>query len=866
MLWDRLQRLFQRKQLDSQLDEELTFHLEMRERRNRESGMSSGEARSAAMKRFGNRLRMEERCREARGFSTLETAARDMRQSLRVLRKSPGFALAAITLLALGIGSGAAMFSIIDGVLLRPLPFHDPDRLVRVFGTYKGSGSYPLSDANFLDYRDQARSFELIAGWTERPANLTGAGEPERVLGAMVTANFFDVLGVPPALGRTFLTGEDQLGKHTIVVLSHELWERRFGLDPRVLGKIIVADGEGLVVVGVMPRGFSFPKSAELWRPTVYDTKRRDVTRFNTIARLRKDVALAQAKAEVDHIAGALARAYPETNSEARVALVSLHDSMVGGSRQTLLTLFGAVSFLLLIAIANLANLMLVRAAGRRKELSIRLALGGSRGRILRQLLTESLTLALAGGAAGLLLAHALLRGLLVLAPASIPRLDEVAMDWRVLAFTLSASILAGVLFGILPAVCASRQDASHGLREGGTAPTAGAASSVTRGILSIAEVTLATVLLVGAGLMIRSLYLLTAVNPGFDAERVITMQVSLPKAKYGTPERLSAFYEDVLQRMHQAPGVIAASAASCVPLTNCGTSTYLFVEGRPLTPNTLPPLTSHRSVTPQYFRALGIPLLRGRLFQEHESTDVAIISDRMARRLWPGEDPIGKRISLGGTGYWREVIGVVGDIRNNRLENPPDENTYLLHRQWVSLTQRMTFVVRTKQEPEKLAGILRSQIGAVDKVLPVSGVRTMEYYLTGATSLKRFQSVLLGAFAALALVVASLGMYAVLAYSVAQRRHEIGIRVALGARREQIITMVLRQAGLLVTAGLACGFAAAFPLARMIESYLFGVRPTDPATYLLVAAVFLAVSVLASYAPARHATAVDPVIALRCE
>ncbi len=860
-----IRRLFEKRRLDRGLDDELAFHLEMRTRRNIEAGMPPEEARAAALKQFGGVLRTEEACREARGFVFLETLARDLRFGLRALRKSPGFTLASVALLALGIGANTAIFSVVNGVLLKPLPYKDPDRLVRMYGTYKGAGAFPLSDANFFDYRAQSQSFDAIAAWTDRQANLTGGDEPERILAASVTANFFDVLGAAPLRGRTFVGGEDQAGRDGVAVLSHELWQRRFGSDPAVLGRTIALDGRSVVVVGVLPPSFRFPEYAELWLPTTYDPSMREATRLQPFARLKRGVTFARANAEAARIAAALARAYPAANAEIGISITTLHDSLVGQVRRVLVLLLGAVGFVLLIATANLANLGLVRAAHRGRELSIRAALGAGRMRLVSQLLTESVTLALAGGAAGLVLAFGLLQALPAISPVVLPRMRDIRIDGQVLTFTLVASVLVGVVFGMIPAFRGAAKGVGNALKEGGRSQTAGAGASATRNALAVVEIALAMVLLVGAGLMLRSLHLLTAVRPGFDPDRVITMQVSLRGGKYRTPDQVLDFHREAIRRIRSAPGVIAAGAASCVPLTGCGSSTYLLVEGRPQPPNAAPPLTSHRAVTPDYFRALGIPIIQGRTFAEREPTDVVIVSAGLARKLWPDEDPIGKRIGLG-RGEWREVIGVAGDVRNYGLEAPAGENTYLPSRQWPSLTSNMTYVVRTRGDAAKLAGLIRDQIRSIDRDVPVAKIRTMSQYVSGAASMKRFEAVLLAAFASLALLVTAVGIYSVLAYQVTQRTHEIGIRLALGADRGRVTRTVLRETALIVAAGTAIGVLGALALTRTIRALLFEVKPTDPATYGAVVIVFFAVSALASYVPARRVTKVDPVIALRYE
>jgi putative ABC transport system permease protein len=799
----------------------------------------------------------------------MQTLWQDLRYGARMLLKKPGFTLIAVITLALGIGANTAIFSVVNAALLRPLPYAEPDRLAQLWETNikRDLPFFAVSVPNYVSWKEQSQTFEQLAAWRRQGVNLTGRGEPERLEGAAVSGSLFSLLGVKPALGRDFLPMEDQPRGRRAVIISYGLWERRFGRDPNLIGQELALDGVSHIVVGIAPFGFNFPQGAEIWAPLAADLARED--RGNkglaVIGRLKPGVTLQQARAELTTIAQRLEQQFPATNRDWSVRLETLYDSIITKETRTaLLILLGTVGFLLLIACANVANLTLARATGRASEMAIRAALGASRWQISRQLLTESLLLALAGGGAGVLLA---LWGVDLLRPAipeNAPRLDEIGIDGWVLSFTLAVSLLTGVLFGLAPALQAARVDLQESLKDGGRTSATGGAHSLFRRGLVAGELALSLVLLIGAALMIRSLANLQRAPLGFNPDRVLTAQVMLPESKYG-PEQAAAFYQQVKERVAGLPGVRAASWSSGVPFTTGNTSNGVIAENSTLAPGEL--LQSEwRIVSPDYFRTLGIPLLQGRDFTERDNPDApisVIISQALAERLWPNQNPLGRRLRWGPR-LWVTVAGVVGNVRNVNLAIEPRPMLYLCA---YSLPWPvMTLAARVESDPQSIIAAVRAKVKEVDSDMPVASLRTMEEILAQASAQPRFNTWLLGAFAAIALGLGAVGIYGVIAYSVAQRTHEIGVRMALGAQQSDVLKLVLSQGMTLALIGVGIGLLASFALTRLLSGLLYGVSANDPATFAAIPLLLTGVALVACYIPARRAAKVDPMVALRCE
>jgi len=800
----------------------------------------------------------------------METLFRDIRYGARSLMKRPGFTMIALIALALGIGANTAIFSLVNAVLLRPLPFAEPDRLVWMWGNIRnGSNRASVSPPDYLDYRQQNTTFEEFAASMGVASNLTGSGEPERLTAAGVTGNYFQALGVQPYLGRTFLLENEKPGSDQVAVLSYGLWQKRFGGDQSIVNKTIVLDGRTFLVTGVMPKDFNFPQSTELWVPINFEIaegmKQRGAHFMRPIGKLKQGVTLAQAQADTDAIARRLEEQYPDTNLSWNLRLVSLRERLVGNTRPTLFILFGAVGFVLLIACANVANLLLVRAAGRQKEVALRTALGAGRLRIVRQMITESVLLALVGGALGIFLAVWGIELLVKLSEGNIPPTAQVRIDTTVLAFTLLTSVFTGVLFGLVPALRTLNLNLIESLKEGGRSGADGRQSNRTRSLLVVLESAVAVVLLIGAGLLVRSLIQLQNVSPGFDPQNVLTMRVDLPRGKYSTPEKTGSFFTDMERRIGNLPGVENVALISELPLSGQRNDIPYVVEGRPPVASDQMFDDDFRRVDQHYFSVMRIPLLRGRNFTEQEvseSAKVVIISDLLARRVFPDEEPIGKRLILVLAKQPYEIIGIVGDIRDRSLEINPLPAMYLPSNQtgWTNV------VVRTNGDPASLAGAVRKEVHAIDPDQPVAAVRTMNEWMDTSVSGPRYRTVLLALFAFVALVLASTGIYGVMSYSVSQRTHEIGVRMALGARRSDVMKLVVRQGMTLVVVGVAIGIVGAIALTRVMSTLLFGVTAKDPFTFVTVGALLTAVAFVACYLPARRATKVDPLVALRYE
>jgi predicted permease len=804
----------------------------------------------------------------------MDTLRQDLAYAVRRLAHAPGFSAVAIATLALGIGANSAIFSVINAVLLRPLPYPDAGRLVMVSGTWKGS-PVVMSPQNFLDVEAAATSFTGLAATDGGGVTLTGRGAPARLEGAQVSAGFFDVLGARPRLGRGFLAGENEPGRTKVVVLGEALWRQRFAGDPGVVGRTIQLDREPHLVVGVASAALRYPEGAELWRPLEYDgvfrTQSRGAWYLTVIGRLKDGVAVESARQEVAGIAARLARQYPDHNEGAGATVRPLHEALVGPSRAALLVLLGAVGLVLLIACVNVANLLLARAAARESELAVRAALGAGRGRLARQLLTESLVLATAGGLAGVALASASLGALLALRPEGVPRLAEVNIDRTVLLFAAVVSLATGLLFGAFPAVQATRRAAAPALREGGRGVAGG--GQRLRGGLVVAQIALAMMLLAGAGLLIRSFDRLRRVDPGFRADHALSFRLALPDSAYAEEARRAVLLASLVERLEALPGVQSAGAVMGLPLGGLAYSLSFEVAGRPLLPLAQHPTLQVRVATPGYFRTMGIPLRRGRALlpsDTAESAPVVVLSESAVRRFFPNEEPLGQRITIG----WRrpegrppaggEIVGIVADVRGQGLDREHAPEVYLPHAQLPA--QAMDVVLRTTVDPMSLTPAVQRAVGELDPELPVARLQTLDAVVARSVSEPRFYMVLLAAFAAMAVSLAALGIFGVMSYRVAQRAREIGIRVALGADPRDVRGMVLRHALALTLAGVGLGLAGAAALSRVMASLLFQLSPTDPATLAGVAAALTAVAVLASDLPARRATRVDPLEALRSE
>ena len=816
--------------------------------------------------------------REGKG-NTLADLGQDLRFGLRTLIKNPGFTVVAVIALALGIGANSAIFSVVNAILLRPLPYKSPNQLVVIWenATHLGFPKDTPSPANFLDWRGQSTLFEGMAAFAERSFNLTGVGEPERLDGRRVSANLFDVLGVKPIIGRTFVSQEDQPGTK-VVLLNESLWKRRFGGDPGVIGRAVNLNGQPYTIVGVLPHTVHLPTSGnwrdQVWVPLAFPSEEaasRSAHYLEVIARMKPGVTLPKAQAEMDTIAARLAQQYPETNTRIGAVVRPLHEEIVGKMKSPLLILLGAVAFVLLIACANVANLLLARAAVRQKEIALRLALGANRMRLTKQLLVESVLLSLVGGLVGLGLAYFGLNLLTRFIPTNVAQPDTISIDAKVLLFTLAVAVVTGLIFGLVPATQASHFNLNETLKEGGRDSGAGARGKRLRNSLVIAEVAISFILLVGAGLLINSFIHLRNLDPGFRADHLLALNVDLSEVKYPDTQRRTTFFVEVTRRVRTLPGVQSVAVAGNLPLTVNGDSTFIAVEGILDPPVDQWPDVIYRTVGPGYFATMGIPLVRGRDLNDQDTLDttpIVVISEKTAKHYWPNENPIGKRLKPGATTNttpWRTVIGVVKDVRQNDFIAEPKMQMYFSYRQVKDLVAN-ALVVRTSVDPLSLGTSVRNAIWSVDKDQTVANIDSMEHIVAGAVARQRFSMLLLAIFAGLALVLAAVGIYGVMSYSVAQQTREIGIRIALGAQRRDVLSMTVKEGLKLVGVGLLIGLTSAFVLTRVMESLLFGISATDPITFGIICVVLLMVAALASYIPALRATTVDPMVALRAQ
>ncbi|MGE0129985.1 MAG: ABC transporter permease [Blastocatellales bacterium] len=810
----------------------------------------------------------------------MQTLWQDVRYGIRLLIKKPAFTIIAVMTLALGIGANTAIFSVVHAALLRPLPYEKPDQLMMIWerNQSRNLDRSQASPVTYCDWREQKQVFDKIAGWWYPQVNLTDTGsEPERVRTVDVTDGFFDVLGAKPMIGRGFQSGEDRPGGERLAVIGHALWQRRFNSDPNVYGKTITLDGRSFTVVGVMPAGFNYPNDTEVWCPLGWDPRQhsRNARFFEVVARLKDGVSPQQAQVEMNALSSRIAQENPQSNKDWTAAVVPLRDQLVGDFRLALLVLFVAVGLVLLIACANVANLMLARAGAREKEVAIRLAIGATRGRLVRQLLTESVLLALMGGVFGLLLAVWGTDVLLKVNPVEIPQLDDLKVNSQILGFTLGVSLLTGLIFGLIPALQSSRTDLNRTLKEGGRDSRSG--GSRVRSALVVAEVAVALVLLVGAGLLLKSFARLQHIDPGFSPNNVLTFNLQLPVSSYRDWRQVPELYSQLIARLKALPGVQSADAAGFLPLEG-GWPTKFLIYGQPAPLRGEEPVAQHRPVSESYFQTMGIQGLGGRQFDERDNADtpgVVIVNEALARRYFPNENPIGKRITTTARQYGplgrvmpqsleMEIVGLVGNEKNSSLNKTAEPAIYFSHRQFAY--RSMNVVVRTTAEPMSLANAARNEVWAVDRNLPVSNIKTMEQRLGDSIARPRFSALLLGLFAALALILAAVGIYGVISYAVEQRTHEIGVRMAMGARATDILTLVVGQGLALSLAGVGVGIAGALGLTRLISGLLYGVTATDPLTFVGMPALLVAVALLACWIPARRATKVDPMIALRYE
>jgi putative ABC transport system permease protein len=877
----KLRALLRKSEVERELDEELRYHIEQQTEQNIRLGMNPEEARYAARKAFGGVEQAKERSRDARGARWIEEFWQDMRYGARMLAKNPGFTFVAALTLALGIGANTAIFSVIEAVILRPLPYQDSERLCMLWKSVPARNiewdwtSYPT----IQDWREQSRSFEdmaaiLLPAGSE--VTLQSDAGPERIQGSKVSGNFFEMLGVKPLLGRAFSDDEARRGDD-VVVLSYGFWQRRFGGDGAIVGRTLHLDNRSATIIGVMPPNFQFPdKNAQLWLPLSGDhrwTRFQEIRladAFSALARLKPGVSIEEARAEMNAIAGRLAQQYPATDANLGVRVAPLFDQIAGAQlRRALWVLGGAVLCVLLIACSNIASLLVVRGAARRKELAVRAALGAGRWRLLRQLATENILLSLLGGLAGLLFACWALRALLSIVPEDLPRADGIAINGTALAFAFTLCLLTGVVFGLLPAAQITRGNLHSSLNESGRSASAGAGVRRARGLLVTTQFTLAIVLLAGAGLMVRSFLLLDAVKPGFDTTHLLKMTVRLPDEWYTAEARMRAFFEEAIRKIEQLPGVHGAAVGGAVSDSFRGRvpNVSIVIEGRPATQ--APERHVRNMVSNGYFRVMGIPLRQGRLFSagDHSgSPGVAVISETMARRFWPSESPLGKRfkeVLPGADSEWLTVIGVVGDVVTNRdgTVYPTFYNTTSQFAWW-----NWRLVVRTESPPLELAAAVRRAVRSIDSTVPDFEITTVEQALAKLDRPRKFQTQLIGAFAVTALLPAAVGLYGLMSYLVAQRAKEIGIRVALGAQRRDVLKLIIGQGMAVALTGVLPGLAAALALTRLIKSLLFGVSATDPLTFGVIALMLLCVAFLACLVPARRAMKVDPMAALRSE
>ena len=818
----------------------------------------------------------------------METLLRDIQYAVRVLLKNPGFSAVAIITLALGIGANTAIFSVVNAVVLRPLPYAEPDRLVMLWETMGANDSRSAAPGNFVDWRAQNNTLQELAATFYANFNLTSDGEPDRIDGATITSNLMSMLGAPTQLGRTFQPDDDGHQDRSLVLISDGLWKRRFGADRNVVGRKIMIDETPYTVVGVMAGGFQYPEKAEMWVlgrnrnavPMSFLSQfpkndwnlERDAHFITVIGRLKPNATLSQAQSDIAGITRRLEQEFPETNAGLGSNVVPLHTQVVGDVRSVLFILLGAVGLVLLIACTNVASLMLARATQRGREIAIRAAVGASRHRLIRQFLTESLLLSVLGGLAGLIVSVWAVDLFIKLSPGDIPRLQEASVDLRLLGFTLFVSLATGVAFGLLPAFQATRINLNTSLKEGGTKTTGGRQGRNARNILVVTEIALAQVLLVGAALLTVSYLRVSTIDPGFASEKVLTAKIAPSAKRYPDPRSRETFYATVLERLQSLPGIESVGMVMSLPLSGSSMNRGFQVDGRPAPKADENVTMDYQIVSPAYFSTLQIPIKRGRAFSETDTATterVIVLNETMARRYWPNDDPIGKRMAIGESEKdtsWRTIVGIVGDVRHASLSEAPVPTAFISYRQDLESWSRMGFVIRSRIEAANLTSTVRRELAAVDPGQPVYAVQPLDNLLQSSVAQRRFIMLLLLALSGIALTLAVIGIYGVLSFSVTERTREIGIRMALGARAGDVLRMVLNQGMRVTLAGIVIGLGCAFALTRLLASLLFEVSPTDVRTFSVVAALLAAVALFACYIPARRATKVDPLVALRNE
>ena len=883
----RLRALFQRDVMEEELNEELRFHLQHEIEKYIRSGMSKKEARRQAHLAFGGQEQIKGDCRDARGTRSIEIFFQDVRYVLRAMRNNLGFFIIATLTLALGIGASTAVFSLVNTILLKPLPYPNADRIVMLWrdGPLAGIGDMPWAPSEYSVLTRAATAFRYLGAYKKDSFNLTGSSTPELLEGVRASAGFFPALGVSPSLGRTFGAEEDQPGHDHVIVLSDQLWRSRFSANAGVVGKTVDLNGYPYTVIGVMPASFIFPnqdgippildlpKETQLWAPLALPAALKGANELGVIGQLRPGVTAGQIVQDMRLAEKILEEQIPQEKGWSSRA-VPLAQQTVVDARRPLLLLLGAVSVVLLIACANVAGLILNRSLGRRRELTLRGALGAGRRRLVRQLMTESLTLAFVGGSTGILFGVASLYLVKQFGPDSIPHLHEVSLDLRVVVYALGITFITGVLFGLAPAMGATRMNMAEALKEGGQRSGGSAAAPRIRNALLIAQVAMALVLVIASGLLVRTFYSMLRSNAGFDATRVLTFELPLPTPKYADTVRMAQLYQQVLLRLQSISTVQSAGFASVVPMGGAPDGTVIRMPEHPATSRSEQPYANYSFASPSYFTSIGTPLLRGRDFSDMDTLNavrVAIISSSMAKKYFHSEDPIGKQVGVATTRIpLRTIIGVVADIKHASLREEPDPEMFVPYTQneikvWPSM-QTMQFAVRTRTDQSAVAERIRQAVHAVDPDLPVAKFESLTTLVDRSTTADRFSMLLVGSFGVLALVLASIGMYGVISYSIIQRTPEIGVRIALGAQRTQILLMILRQASRLAVAGIAIGLVVALGATRLMTSFLYGVQPTDPMTFAAVSLLLVLVTFFACYVPARRAMNIDPMIALRYE
>ena len=882
---------FNKSTHDRELADEIEAHFQLHMDDNLRAGMSAAEARRQALLKFGGVESAKEAYRDRAGLPFLETLFHDVRFAFRMLRKNPAFTAVAILTLALGVGASTAVFSLVNAVLLKPLPYPHSEQIVFPWrqspqGLNLGYNEIPWGRTEFLILAQESKAFESLGAFQSDSFNLTGSGDPVRLDGLRASAGFFPSLGVSPLLGRTYTADEDQPGHAHSVVLGYQLWRDRFGADSTILGRTLELNGEGYTIIGVMPPGFVFPRAAEmpggftfareaqLWIPLALSHAPRIPAEDDLLAivgRLKPGVSIAQGQAEMDLFTHRFEAQGPGAKGWFNQRVTPLNRQIAGDTRHPLLLILCAVGVVLLIACSNVASLLLTRSLGRKREFTLRAALGANNHRLIRQLLTESLLLATFSGFLGILLAGAIVHFIKIVGPSNIPRLGETNLDLRVLFFALAVSFFAGILFGLAPAIAAGRKNLSESLKESGQRSGESRANAGLRNALLVSEVALAFVLVIAAGLLTQSFFHLLRVDPGFAPERVLTFELSLPATKYPDQPHTTALYQNALQKLRSMPGIESAGIIETLPMGGATESTGIRIPGHIPADKNETPYANYTIASPGYFSTVGTPLLRGRDFLDSDTADslpVTIINSAMAKKFWPGSDPIGKQVGPGSPLYpAATIIGIVADTKRLSLREEPAPEMFVLYNQkvWPSLLT-MDVVLRTKADPASASTAARDAIHSVDPDLPLAKIAALETLVDDSVIQQRFAMLVLGAFGALALLLASIGMYGVISYSTMQRTQEIGIRMALGAQRHTILAMVLNHGGRLAGLGIAIGIVAAIAMARLMSSFLYGVQPADPATFAAVALLLCVVALLACYVPARRAMRVDPIVALRYE